>query len=539
MEFSLRLSLITKLAIVTSLVLLSCMTLFAYVNIQTMERLMIEEAVADADKLSETIINTTHYQMLENNQLRVYQMIQEVGRQTGIKHIRMVNKKGRIIFSTEESEIGLMLDKKAEACNMCHASKTPQVHASSMNRSRIFTDREGEQVLGLAKAIYNEESCYVASCHFHPKESRIVGVLDIIISLDTMRNLIESYRYKLGAMTFLILVLLCASLTLFMQLMVNRPVRQLVNHTKHLAMGELDSTVRPFSSYELGELSDSFNSMTLNLKKARDELQEWGRTLELKVEERTNELKRIQNQLVRSEKLASLGELVAGIAHEINNPLTGILMFSSMMGHDKRLDPVFKNDVEMIIHETERCAHIVRGLLDFSRERKPQKKPTSINDIMDATLSLVSNQSSFHDIRIIRELSNDLPEILVDPNQIEQVFVNIILNASHAMSNGGELHLVTGMTGDSNQIFIEITDSGCGIPEENLQRIFDPFFTTKENKGTGLGLSVSYGIIESHGGTIEVQSTVGEGTAFTIILPIETDDRDEDGDSVEVVATAC
>ncbi len=516
-----RFSLITKLAIATSLVLLTCMITFAYTNIQTLKKLLQEETVSDADKLTETIINTTHYQMLENNQLRVYQMIQEVGHQTGIKHIRMINKTGRIIFSTQEDEIGKMVDKNAEACNMCHAGETPQVHASSMNRSRLFIDKDGKEVLGLAKAIYNQESCYNASCHFHPKEFRVLGVLDVTVSLDTMRELLESYRYKLGALTFLTLLLLWASITLFMQFMINRPLRHLVQQTKQLAEGKLDSTVPSFSSYEMGELSDSFNSMTLNLKKARVELEDWGHTLEQKVEERTDELKRIQGQLVRSEKLASLGELVAGIAHEINNPLTGILMFSSIMSSDKRLDPIFKNDVETIVRETERCARIVRGLLDFSRERKPQKKPSSINAIMDATLSLVSNQSSFHDIEIIRDFSPDLPDMLVDPNQIEQVFVNLILNASHAMPSGGELRLTTTINEDGSQVFIHISDTGCGIPEENLQRIFDPFFTTKDNKGTGLGLSVSYGIIESHGGTIEVQSKVEQGTTFSIFLPVE------------------
>ena len=530
-----RFSLITKLAIITSLVLLSCMAVFTYINVQTLKKLMLEEAVTDADKLSETIINTTHYQMLENNRLRVYQMIQEVGRQTGIKHIRMINKSGRIIFSTQESEIGKFVDKKAEACNMCHSSQTPQVNASSMNRSRLFSDGDGERVLGLARGIYNEESCYTASCHFHPKESRVLGVLDVIVSLDTMQGLLESYLYKMGALTFLLLLVLWGSITLFMQLMVNQPVRQLIHHTKRLAGGELDSSVPSFSSHEFGTLSDSFNVMTQNLKKARDELTDWGRTLEIKVEERTTELKQIQLRLIRSEKLASLGELVAGIAHEINNPLTGILMFSSMMADDKRLDPALKSDVDMIMRETKRCAQIVRGLLDFSRERKPLKKTSSISAIMDTTLALVSNQSTFHDISIVRQYSDEIPQILVDPNQLEQVFVNILLNASHAMPNGGTLQIVTDMMEDRRSLYIKITDTGCGIPEENLQKIFDPFFTTKDGSGTGLGLAVSYGIIESHGGTIEVQSRLGEGTTFMIVLPLVGPEENGSMESADMV----
>lgn len=521
-----RFSLITKIAIATSVVLLTCMITFDYLNIQTLKQMMMEEAVRDADKLSETIINTTHYQMMENNQLRVYQMIREVGQQAGVKHIRMINKTGRIIFSTQEDEIGRMVDKKAEACNMCHSGQTPELYASSMNRSRIFTDKDGEEVLGLAKGIYNKESCYVASCHFHPEEFRVLGVLDVIVSLKSMREFTESYRYKIGGLTVLLIAILWGSITLFMQVMINRPITHLVNRTKRLSRGELDVTLPSYSSYELAILSDSFNKMTENLRKAHDELQSWAYTLEQKVEERTDELKRVQYQLIRSEKLASLGELVAGIAHEINNPLTGILMFASIIRSDTRLDPAFKSDVDTIIKETERCARIVRGLLDFSRDRKPQVKLSDINAIMDATLTLVTNQSSFHNIRIVKEYAPELPRIFIDPNLIEQVFVNMILNASHAMPTGGELTIRTGTTDDNSYACVEIADTGCGIPEEHLKRIFDPFFTTKENKGTGLGLSVSFGIIESHGGYIGVNSVVGKGTIFSIFLPMNSKPED-------------
>lgn len=522
-----RLSLITKLTIATSVVLLTFMTIFAYVNLDALEKLLTEEAISDADKLSETIIKTTHYQMLENNQMRVYQMIQEVGTQSGIEHIRMINKNGRIIFSTKEQEIGTFLDKKAAACNMCHAGEKPLTHASSMNRSRIFFDQDGKEVLGLAKAIYNEEGCYTSKCHYHPENFRVLGVLDVIVSLDSMRSRLDSYRYKIGVMTFFMLALVWASMTFFTQKLVNQPVKHLLRHTKLLARGELDASVPYFSTHELGELANAFNDMTLNLKRARNELEDWGKNLETKVEERTRELKAIQAQLVRSEKLASLGELVAGIAHEINNPLTGIMVFASLARDNPKLPQDIKNDMDLITRETERCAKIVKGLLEFSKEAPPQKKPSYIDDIMDLTIALVENQSSFHDIKIIRDYDKEMEQILVDPHQIEQVFVNILLNASHAMPDGGNLTIKTGMESEEGYVYIKISDTGCGISEQNLEKIFDPFFTTKENRGTGLGLSVSYGIIESHGGKIEVKSTVGSGTTFTVKLPLHPDGKKE------------
>lgn len=513
-------SLITKIAIATSIVLLVCMIIFTHLNFSNLKKLMLEEAVADSDRLSETIISSTHNMMLENNLFGVFQMIQEIGKQKGVLHIRLISKTGRIIYSTDENEIGRLVDKKAEACNMCHASDTPQLDVPSMNRSRFFNDNDGQEVLGLAKAIYNSERCYTAACHFHPESFKILGVLDVITSLQPMRDTIASYRYKLGAVTVLIIGVLWASMTFFLMIFVNRPIKQLLYQIRQLSRGEFGGTVPKFSSYELAILSDSFNRMSQNLKKARNELEDWAHTLEIRVEERTNELKKVQNQLVRSEKLASLGELVAGIAHEINNPLTGILMYASLVQRDERLNPVFKGDIEIIVRETERCAKIVSGLLDFSREKSPKKKPSSLPAIMDATLSLVKSQSIFFNVTIHTDYAAGLPDIQVDPNLVEQVFVNMVLNAGQAMPDGGDLTIRIKIADGGTHIAVEISDTGCGIPEGHLKKIFDPFFTTKENKGTGLGLSVSYGIIESHGGRIEVQSEPGKGTTFTILLPM-------------------
>jgi len=339
-----------------------------------------------------------------------------------------------------------------------------------------------------------------------------------------MYSQLDSFRGTTIAITILLMGLISLCLTIFIQQLVNQPVQQLLRHTEQLSKGDMDASVAFTSGDELGELADSFNNMTLKLKRARDESEEWAKNLETKVEARTHEIKDIQAQLVRSEKLASLGELVAGIAHEINNPLTGILVFTSLVSKDPKLDPALKDDLETVVQQTQRCSRIVKGLLDFSRESVPQKKFTSLNSIMDMSLSLVERQVLFQNITIIKDYSNDIPDILLDPNQIEQIFINMILNAGQAMQDGGTLHIKTGITTDDLYEFVMISDTGCGIPEENLVKIFDPFFTTKSNKGTGLGLSISYGIINNHGGTIEVNSVVGSGTSFTIKLPIKSDE---------------
>ncbi len=515
-----RPNLITKYTIGTSAVLLLTMVLFAVINVKTLKDVFLREAIHDVDELSETIIRTTHYQMLEDDRKRVYQMIEEVRSQHGIEHIRLINKDGTISFSTEKAEIGTYLDKQAEACSMCHVEDTPLTHASTMNRSRIFQDRAGKDVLGIAKGIYNQPACYTAECHFHPREAKILGVLDVIVSLEGMKMQTATYRDNIIVLTFILLLLLALCLTLMTQKFVNQPVQMLLDHTARVARGELDHQLRIPTQDELGELADSFNEMTRKLQSTRQELKEWANTLETRVEERTQQIKQMQSKLVRSEKLASLGELVAGIAHEINNPLTGILMFASMIENDERVDPSLQSDMQTIVRETQRCAGIVGELLDFSRESVPHKKLESINRIMDKTLALVRHQPVFHDIEIRRDYCEDLPQVMVDPNQIEQVFMNMLINASQAMASGGTLTITTLRHPAGNYLATRISDTGCGISEEDTEKIFDPFFTTKGHKGTGLGLSVSYGIIQNHGGQIDLETEIGKGTTFSILLPL-------------------
>src|SRR3989339_754969 len=423
----LRISLITKLTIGTSLILLVFMVFFAYINIATFKTMLMEAAISDADKLSETIIKTTHYEMLEDNRQRAYQMIQ--------------------------------------------------------------------------------------------------GVLDTIVSLESMQTLISYYRNRIIVLTIFLLLSISFTIIFFTHRLVNRPVKKLLTQTTRITRGDFDVLVNNTSRDEMGELSDAFNQMTASLKSARMELEEWGKNLEAKVAERTSEIKQMQTQLIRSEKLVSLGRLVAGITHEINNPLTGILMFANLIHSNPKVDLSLKNDTDVIINEAKRCAKIVKGLLDFSRESIPQKKPASLSQVMEGTLALIGRQSSFLNIDIVRDYQPDLPLIPIDEDQIEQVFINMLLNASQSMPEGGTITITT-YTDKEEYACLKITDTGIGIAEENMEKIFDPFFTTKSDKGTGLGLSVSYGIIERHGGKIEVQSKMNEGTTFVIKLPLDPTDRE-------------
>ena len=302
------------------------------------------------------------------------------------------------------------------------------------------------------------------------------------------------------------------------------PVAALVEGTRRVARDDLDVEIEVHSGDELGLLARSFNDMTHSLRRLQDELEDVLRGLESHLEARTVELKEAHDQLLRSEKLTALGKLSASVAHEINNPLAGILTFAKLVSRTLAEGPpddarraALQRNLALIERETQRCSSIVRNLLDFSRERPMQPRPLDPRAPLDEALSLLEDQLKTHGIELERDLE-PVPEVVADFGQLRQAFVNIAFNACEAMGNSGRLRVVT-RPADGGAVEVVIEDTGPGIPPERLSKIFDPFFTTKE-KGTGLGLSVVYGIVERHGGTIAVDSEVGRGTAFTIRLPI-------------------
>ncbi len=491
-----------KLIVAVGSVAFVIIGIFSFVTLRASQKQLISELRLSANQLSETVKSSTRYDMLLNQRESVHRIITTIGKQEGIQKVRIFNKEGAIIVSTDPADVGRMVDKKAEACYACHAANQPLAKLDIPDRTRIFRPAGGDRILSIINPIYNEQSCWQSDCHAHDPGKKVLGVVDISMSLRDVDRETQAGQNRL----LLFGVVAIASVSLMIYLLVNqivlKPVHAIVAATRKVAAGDLDYKIAFNKRDEIGQLASSFNEMTQKLSEA-------------------------QRQVYQSQKLAAVGQLAAGVAHEINNPLTGVLSYSSFLLKRAQDKPEFKEDLEVIVRETKRCRGIVQGLLDFARQSPPEKHESDIGEIFERAIRIVQTQIDPLRVELKKDVRADLPKIYADANQIQQVLVNLLLNANDAMGeNGGALMLTAQLAEDGatapaqhEKIEIRVSDTGCGIARENLPKIFDPFFSTKGPKGTGLGLAVAWGIVEKHNGRIEVESEVGKGTTFRILLP--------------------
>ena len=508
----------TKMSVLTSLLVIIFVSAYTYFSIKSQQQYLTEEVIRSVNLLSDTIKLSARKDMLLYSPERLHQLVDSFGTQPSLQKIRIFNYLGEIMYSSDKAEMGLFVDKRAEQCYACHAAEKPLERLSTPERTRIFPVSDGYRVLGMINPIYNEPDCYTASCHVHPPEQKVLGVLDIDVSLQPVDEQIRKAEAKLLVTGVSSVIALAILIKVLMNHFLNQPLRKLIAGTHRIAQGDLDFQIPLRSKDEIGVFAASFNQMTQDLKRAKKSLTEWGNRLEQMVAERTRDLENAQQQLIRSEKLASLGKLSAGVAHEINNPLTGILTFSQLLMEQFPPDSQEHQDLQVIVKETIRCRNIVRGLLEFARQSAPEKQSVDIRQLLQEVLQIVGNQESFQNIRLQVNIQEDLPKIGADKDQLKQVLLNVILNAVEAMAGAGSLQIEAHCDPQSGQMAIHFVDDGPGIDPENINRLFDPFFTTKE-MGTGLGLAVSYGIIKAHRGNIEIESTLGKGTHVTLTLP--------------------
>jgi two-component system NtrC family sensor kinase len=371
--------------------------------------------------------------------------------------------------------------------------------------------KEGKPWIGRAYAV---NDWYITA--YEPIQNinnEIIGILYVGV---LEQKYVDIQRQTILAFLAITLLGALASMMVsyFLSQRISVPIKKLVFASREIAQGNLDTEVEIGASDELGELAKTFNAMTTALKQRDKQLREF-----------------TQSKIMESERLVLIGQLAANVAHELNNPLQGIVTYSHLLLEKMPHENSTTASLQKIVTQANRCRDIIRGLLDFSRQRKPDKTICDINSVMEECVALVENQALFHNIQITKQFEEDLPKVFVDPSQMQQVFMNMIINAAEAIEKNGQLNLGTRYDPVEELFEVEITDTGHGIPEENVEKLFDPFFTTKEvGHGTGLGLAISYGIIKEHNGSISIKTEVDKGTTFLIRLPIRaleegTDER--------------
>ncbi len=348
---------------------------------------------------------------------------------------------------------------------------------------------------------------------------RAVGMLSVGLlekAYTSTRDRVILSFFAIASLGFVLII----AITYYEIRRITLPVANMVAATRSIAAGRFDQEVPAGAQGEIALLAESFNTMLKSLRQMKGDLQEWGRTLEVKVRERTEELVQMQARVAQSERLASLGLLAAGVAHEINNPLGGIFALTGLTLEDMAAADPNRENLEEVLRQTQRCRDIVRKLLDFARRTETQTEPVDLNEIIDETLGLLVKQAAFLNIRVIRQLDPAAPPVEANRSELQQVLINVAMNAAQAMAESGTLTILTRGDAGERMVEVSISDTGCGIPPEKIGQVFDPFFTTKASgQGTGLGLSIAYGIVTAHGGTISVASEVGKGSTFTVRIP--------------------
>ncbi|MDO8742689.1 MAG: ATP-binding protein [bacterium] len=520
-----------KVSLYLFIALSVAMVLFTLLILKHRQEDMQSVVSQHVTQLSDVIVASTRYTMLVNKRDIADKIIEDIGRQKGIERLRVISADGTIIHSNHPTEIGHSVQQNEEPCVNCHQTSKPLQHVPDENRWKVHEDPNGHRVLGTMRAIRNEPSCSSASCHEHPASQSVLGIVDVAYSLDEMDQSMKTHGAHVIGVSVGFILLFSIGIGILLQRLIYLPLKDLESGAEKVASGKLDLNIPVRNDDEFGRVAGSFNHMTEALSKSRLELQELVQTLELKVEERTQELLVAEAEIAQGEKLASVGVLAAGIAHELNNPLTGVLTFTSLLRKKMPDGGEDAEDLDLVIRETRRCASIIKRLLDFAREKVPTKGWFNLNRVVEDTVRFTDRPASLRNIEISTFLDPELPLVWCDADLIKQVILNILVNAQQAIEDQGRIIVASrpyiaktpAKPGVEPLPMIEIVvkDTGCGIPEANLQRIFDPFFTSKEvGKGTGLGLSVSYGIVRAHGGRIEVESVVGKGSTFRILLPI-------------------
>ncbi len=514
------------------------------ISIRSQERYLLNTMILGTDQLSKGITSATWHAMLTDHRQDAYDIMQTIALKQGIDRIRIFNREGQLMFSTRSDEQDHRVTKESAECSICHSFPEPKVFLDTPSRVRVRRGPDGRRLLTMMTPVYNEAACSQAACHAHPASVKVLGVLDVVHDLQNVDQELANAKLRVFFVFATQIALLNALIVVFTRRFVARPIEDLIGATKSVSEMDLDQPLRGTDTDdELGQLARSFDAMRLRLRTALKELNQFAQSLETKVQDRTRQLEVAQRKLMQTDRLASLGQLSASVAHEINNPISGVLNLGMLLQRILTDDGIPQHRVAdcrkylgQIINETTRVGRIVTDLLAFARHSKPHRSSAELNKIVRSTVSLIAHKLRISNVEVELQLDESLPQILCDASQIQQVVLNLVMNAAEATHSRQGSRLVIRTQAGPASVTLQVSDNGEGIPRENLNRIFDPFFTTKpEGKGVGLGLAVVYGIVQAHQGEISVDSGEGGGTTFTVQLPLVTSDAGEGQDAQATV----
>ncbi len=512
-----------KMTVISSILLAAVFLVTTIINVKVQEKSTIGIVRENGLELAETAVSVLNESMIVNARERIQNTIDDFAAHRDVERIRIYTRGGQIAYSTDHEEIGDLLPVHRPQCLICHTRSPVPTTLPPGDRARVV-EMNGRHMLAVSKALLNGPSCSTTECHADEIPNALLGVLDIDLDLEQFHQARSDNAVGMGIAGLVGVILGVIVIYFAGREIVYRRVARLITQTRKLAAGDLTVRIDDESNDEIGALDRSFNMLALDLKQARSELLEWGKTLEQRVESKTDELVRAQDQMLQVEKMASLGKLAAVVAHEINNPLASVVTYAKILV--RRINKTEVDDdcrknldyLDSISSEASRCGEIVAQLLTFAHRGSGSLARTDINETVEKALFLVNHQFELNAVEIERNLDGKMPAIIADQNKIQQLLMALFINAAQAMYDGGKLQITTRPVNDG--VEIEVADDGPGMETEVARHAFEPFYSTKsDDGGVGLGLSVVYGIVKSHSGRIDLDTKPGQGCRFTIFLP--------------------
>jgi len=475
-----------------------------------------------------------YYSMLTNNKGALQSSLDIINTISGIDEVNMYSSNDSLVYSSFTSD---STSYENPNCIECHSdinsmfSRTEKSYRILDAKSACIMNqtKKGHRQLLIRKPIINEKSCFVSECHAHPESEDVLGSLIIKVPLTDLEQSIKKSSIDFYLLATLTTILMILFLILFTGSKIKRPLNSIILASQSVAKGDRSTRleIKPNLLDDMRLVSEAFNNMLDNLNAANTELENWSQQLEYKVQKKSEKLLEIQKELVHIERIASLGKLSSSVAHEINNPLSGVLTYTKLVHKllgKLDVEPESKESMlkylKVIESETKRCGDIVKSLLDFSRKDVENFEIKPLHKILKEAHDLMSHQLKISNINFYTDFTADTDMISCRENQIKQACIAILVNASEAVTENGEILMKT-TNPDGDHIKLEITDNGIGIAPDDMPHIFEPFFSAKQKvTGVGLGLAIVHGIVQNHNGRIDVESELGKRTTISITLPL-------------------